>query len=423
MKVEVIMNNRVKIDDDNPSIQRIEERCIDCGVCLNTCNIETGLEKKCRTEDEKSCLYCGQCILSCPMGALKERYEYKRVLNLLNDTDKKIAISYAPAVRVSLCEELNIKSDIPIEELMPAIMRKLGFTYVFDVSYGADVTIIEEANELLERLSNKNNLPMFTSCCPSWVRYVTNFRPELVPNLSTTKSPIEIISTLIKTYFKEMESIEEDIISVVVAPCTAKKYEATTGNTDYVITTRELAFMIKESKIDLQSLKPSKPDELLSEHSKSGLLFGKSGGVMSAALSTVHYLLTGKNPKIGSYDLDIKEPISKKSFKIGDRTINIAVVYGLKNLETILAEKEQYDFIEVMSCKNGCIGGGGQPLVPKKDEDNRIMDRKNSLTCIPKLSNYCHENTAVIEMYNSYFTGYSSQKAKELLHYKHSNKN
>lgn len=413
------MKEKVKIDAYNPSIQRIDARCIDCGVCLSTCTEEVGIDKECRTKDAKSCIYCGRCVLSCPMGALKEKYDYKKVLNLLKDTDKIVTVSYAPAIRVSLKEEFGQNLNVDLEEKLPTLMRELGFTYVFDIAFGADVTIMEEASELLSRISHKSALPMFTSCCPSWVRYASIFHPEILPNLSTIKSPIGIMSTLIKTYYKEMNEIDKDIITIAIAPCTAKKYEATYGDTDFVLTTRELAMMIRECDIDLSILKPSLPDVLLSEHSRAGLSFGMSGGVMSAALYTVHYLLTGKEPEKGTYDIDIEGPITKKSFKIGDEIIDIGIVYGLKNVKEILKEKNNFDFIEVMSCEGGCIGGGGQPITSKKDLNERITKRRDNLASISKKVQFCHQNTELKELYNSFLTSPLSKKAESLLHTKH----
>lgn len=408
--------NRVKIDIDNPSIQRIESKCINCGVCLNTCSEEVGIEKKCRLENGKSCIYCGQCVLNCPMGALREKYDYKRVLDLLKDSNRLLSISIAPAVRVSLGEELGYDLGTSMEDILPSILRRLGFAYVFDVTFGADVTIVEEATELLKRIQNGGVLPMFTSCCPAWIKYAQDVHPELSENISTTKSPIGIMSSLIKSYFREMMDIEEKIISVVVAPCTAKKWEILDDDTDYVITTRELAFMIKEVGIDIASLKPSKMDVLLGHGSKSGLLFGHSGGVMEAALSYAYHTLTGKKAEEGQFRLNIEGPISEASFDLGGKIIDVAVVYGLANLEKILDEKGKYDFIEVMNCAGGCVGGGGQPLGTRQDTALRREKRRECMDRQENIDVYPYDNNSIIELYESFLIAPNSTKAYSLLH-------
>lgn len=406
----------VQVSDDNPSIQRILEKCVKCGVCYNTCTQEVGID---REKYPKLCINCGTCILNCPMGALKEKYDYKTVLNLVKDTEKVVTISIAPAVRVALGEELGMDLGVSTENILPAILKSIGFSYVFDVAFGADVTIMEEASELVSRIKNGGVLPMFTSCCPAWVKYAKNIHPELIPNISTTKSPIGIMSSLIKTYFKEMMNIEKDIISVVVAPCTAKKMEILSTDTDYVITTRELALMIKECEIDIDSLKLRETDILLGCGSKTGLLFGRSGGVMEAALSVVHYLLTGKIPMERTYHIEVDGPITEKKFKIGSRVITVGVIYGLKNLEHILDDLEKYDFIEVMNCNYGCVGGGGQPLSMKQDAEERRIARAEALDNTHNNVPFPFMNKEVEELYDSYLIHPMSEKSEKLLHTKH----
>ncbi len=407
---------RVKIDEENPSIQRIEERCINCGMCSSICQELTGIDSLCRSIDAKTCINCGQCIMNCPVGALKEKYDYKKVLNLLHDTEKIVSISIAPAIRVALSEELNMPVGTSLENVLPSLLRKLGFSYVFDVTFGADVTIMEEASELVDRIRQKKTLPMFTSCCPAWTKYVTLFHKELIPNLSSVKSPIGIMSSLIKSYFKEMNDIKEDIISVVVAPCTAKKSEIIGEDTDYIITTRELSMMIKECNIDVSLTHPSEFDKLLGVGSKKGLLFGKSGGVMGAALNTVHYLLTGVNPKEGTYNIEVQEPVTSKSFKIGDYIINVLIVYGLSNLQKELPNISNYDFIEVMACPEGCVGGGGEPLTSKKEIPLKNPKRIEALNNTIKEYEFCHDNKYVKDLYSSYLLHPLSNKAENLLH-------
>ncbi len=408
--------SRVEVAKDNPSIQRIPERCIDCGVCLKTCDDLVGLDRP--NETSTICINCGQCVLSCPMGALTAKFDYKTVLNLVKDTNKVVAVSLAPAVRVSLGEELGFDVGTDLENLLPSILREIGFTYVFDVTFGADITVIEEATELIERLKIGGTLPMFTSCCPAWMKYARLFHPELEPHISSTKSPIGIESTLIKTYYKEMHDIKEDIISVVVAPCTAKKQEIQNTDTDYCITTRELAYMIKECLIDMQSLKPSAFDSLLGSGSKSARRFGRSGGVMEATLSTAYFFMTGKTPTEGMFRIENASPFAKASFKIGPRIINVAVISGIKNVKVILEEMDKYDFIEVMSCRGGCIGGGGQPLVPNRDTEKTKSIRTETLDRQDNSILYSYQNPAVKELYKSYLERPLSEKAQSLLHKK-----
>lgn len=409
------VKKKVRISLDNPSIQRINSLCINCGACFNVCERVVGIDHS-REKEIPSCINCGACILTCPKGAIVCKYNYKGILNLVKDTNKLVAISIAPAVRGSLGEELGLGEGVDLEGLLPSILRKIGFDYVFDVTFGADVTVVEEAMEFLERLKDKAKLPMFTSCCPAWVKYASMYHPELLDNLSTTKSPIGIQSTLIKTYFREMNDIKDDIISVVVAPCTAKKYEILNTDTDYCITTRELAYMIKECKIDIDSLKRESFDALLSYGSKAGCMFGRSGGVMEAVLSTAYYLSTGKNPEQGSFYVDNESEITKVSYKLGDRIVNAAVVTRMPNLEKVIENLEDYDIIEVMNCKGGCVGGGGQPLGSKVSEEDRLKKRASVLNNQDNDTAYSYQNRNLKGMYDCYM---NPKKSKELLHTRH----
>ncbi len=409
---------RVRVAEDNPSIQRIEARCINCGNCMRICEEVVGINHEMEREDWPICINCGQCVMNCPVGALLTKYDYKKVLNIIHDTDKIVTLSVAPAVRVALGEEFGL-SNSNFEGILPSLARALGFDYVFDISFGADITVMEEASELVERLTNKSNLPMFTSCCPSWVKYASIYHPELEKNISTTKSPIGIQSTLIKTYFKEFQSIDKNIISVVVAPCTSKKYEILTGDTDYIITTQELAMMVRESKIDIASLKIGEFDSLLSKGSKAGIMFGRSGGVMESILNYVHYLMTNEVPKMGQYHIEVDEPICSKDFKIGNKIIRCLVIYSMPALEKILPDMSNYDIIEVMNCSGGCVGGGGQPLIPIQKIKETEKSRKEQLTNEDAKVLYCFQNEDVIELYKSYLGKPMNDKAIALLHYNH----
>ncbi len=417
--MEVNHKRRVNIDTKNPSIQRIESRCINCGMCFNVCENIVGLDHTYEKENSPLCVNCGQCIMNCPVGALCTKYDYKKVLNLVKDGNTKVAISVAPAVRVSLGEEFGMEVGTNLEEILPSILRKIGFDYVFDVTFGADVTIMEEASELLSRLRKQASTPMFTSCCPSWVKYAEMFHPELLNNLSTCKSPIGMQSSLIKTYFRELNGIEEDIISVVVAPCTAKKYEIQNSDTDYIITTSELAMMIRECEIELETVKPGEFDPLLGHGSKAGLMFGRSGGVMESALNCLYYLVNKKNPPKDYFHLNIESGITTASYKIGGKIIDVAVIYGLKNLEEFLPEAENYDFIEVMNCPGGCIGGGGEPLLPIPKLKDAREKRCNTLNDSKNRVLYCYQNPEIKDLYDSYLKSPLSDKSEEILHMKH----
>ena len=414
----VVEKSRVKVSKKNPSIERIEKRCIHCGMCMNVCENLVGIDHK--NEKEALCVNCGQCIMNCPVGALMPKFNYKTILNLLHDTDKILAISVAPAVRVSLGVEFGLEDGIDLESILPSIMRRLGFKYVFDVTFGADVTIMEEASELLKRVEEDKHRPLFTSCCPAWVKFASHEHPEVLDNLSTSKSPIGMQSTLIKKYFKELNNIKENIISVVVAPCTAKKAEIIDSDTDYVITTQELAMMMRECNIDLNTIKPSEFDKMLNTGSMSGRMFGRSGGVAEAVLNTLYYFITNKDAPKNYFRLSLKEGITISSFKIKDKIVTVAVICGLKNLESFLRAGEYADLIEVMSCPGGCIGGGGQPLIQiQKLKENREK-RTNSLNNSNSTINYAYQNSEIIDLYN-YIGKSLGKKAMQLLHKKHTN--
>lgn len=389
---------------------------------MNVCENTVGLDHRYEREDIPLCINCGQCIMNCPVGSLATKFDYKRVLNILKDTNRLVAVSLSPAVRVALGTEFGYKDGENFESIIPTILRKIGFSFVFDITFGADTTIMEEANELLLRLEKNHSLPMFTSCCPSWVKYAEMFHPELLPNISSTKSPIAIESTLIKTYYREMNGIEDEILSVVVAPCTAKKAEIIGKDTDYIITTQELAMMMRECDIDFDMVKPSDFDKMLGKGSKGGLIFGRSGGVMSSALSYLYYLVEHKNPPLDFFNLDIRGPITESSYKIGGKILRIAVIYGMKHLEEFLPKAFEFDFIEVMNCPGGCIGGGGQPLVPIGLLEKRREERTNGLNGDKNDILYCYQNPEIVDLYSSYLGSPLSNKAIHLLHTAHEDK-
>lgn len=355
--------NRIEVSTDNVCLNRIEKRCINCGMCLKTCKSINGFEQ--------DCINCGQCIMTCPSGALTPKFDYREVLNYINDTDYTVVVFCAPAVRVAIGDAFGFPAGSFLEGKMVSALRSIGFDYVFDTTFGADLTIMEEANELVTRIANKE-LPMFTSCCPSWVLYAQKYHPELVKNLSTCKSPIAMQGTMIKSYFAEMYEIpKEKIISVSLTPCISKKYERRLyPDTDFIITASELVLMIHELGINFKNIKESDFDKLLGKGSGGGLIFGVSGGVMESILRTAYYMVNKEKAPDKFYEFqeirgekDIKEAVvDMQEFKL-----KVAAVSKVSTINENYDKLKNYDFIEVMACPGGCIGGGGQPLVAIKD--------------------------------------------------------
>ncbi len=417
------LNKAVRIDEDNESIKRIKERCINCGRCKTICHDEIGINynDKCK---KAVCINCGQCILNCPVGALVPKYDYKKVLNYLHDTDKIVTISVAPAVRTSIGEGFGLNPGTFLEKELVGALKEIGFDYVFDVTTGADMTVMEEAYELVDRLKNKKTLPMFTSCCPSWVKYLEIYHPDKLNHLSTVKSPIGIQSSIINTYFLNMMNIPKDkIINVVVVPCTAKKYEVkrTEISMDIAITTSELVLLLKESGIDIKKVKPKEFDSLLSKGSGGGLIFGRSGGVLESVLRCVNYIITGEDKIIYSLALEENKKsgtINKTTINIGPYKLRVASLQGMKNIEEILKDLDNYDFIEVMNCPLGCVSGGGQVLSPINKMDDINIKRALSLDSDDKSNTirFCYKNPNVINIYKTYLGYPNSPKALKLLH-------
>ncbi len=416
----------IEISEDNPSIARIKERCIKCGRCSFICNEVVGIPK-----GSNLCVNCGQCLLNCPTGAIVTKYNYKKVLDYIHDTEKCVVCHVAPSVRTTLGEAFGMDFGTNVEGKIVTALKMLGFDFVFDTTFGADLTIEEEAHEFVYRLKNKIRLPQFTSCCPAWVKYVEHIHPKLIENLSTCKSPIGMQNSIIKTYFSQMEEIDRDnIITVSIAPCTAKKAECKREELidgDFSLTTVEVALMIKEAGIDFVNLPDTSFDELMSRGSSGGVIFGTSGGVSESLLRTSYYIMTGKKPKKSL--LDFKkvrgyDNLKEATVKIGDEEIRLLVVFGLKNIEPILRDIEKgifnYDLIEVMNCPLGCVGGGGQILgaVSKQEEINSkrsagLYKENDEVEC--KFSSI---NPNIREVYNSFLGSPLGSKAKDILHTK-----
>lgn len=375
-----------------PSIVFDPSKCIDCHDCVAMCKKQgVGFLKVeennffwevVPSKDEKTdCIYCGQCLIHCPSGAFEEVSAIKDVEEAIEDKNRFVVFQYAPSIRSSLGEEFGLDYGTVVTGKMIAGIRKLGVDRVFDVSVGADVTTIEEGAELIERLTTKKGLPMFTSCCPSWVKYVEFYYPEFINNLTTVRSPQIILGGLTKTYMAEREKVSpKDIVVVSVMPCTSKKFEATREELsvdgfkpiDYVLTTRELACLFKKHKIDLPSLKDEDPDTPWDKYTGAGVIYGATGGVTESALRTVYEKVTGKKlENIEFREVRGMEGCRQATVRIGDIPVRIAIINGLGNAKNLLEELKKnpnmYDYIEVMACPGGCIGGGGQPLPTDKE--------------------------------------------------------
>ena len=430
----------VAVSKNNDAIEKDYNKCIQCGYCKKVCVDEIIssklLEKK--KDAEPLCINCGQCSNICPTEAIHEKFDYLKVKEILkNRDDKKIIISVAPAVRVALGEDLGFEVGVNLEKKIPDILRTLGADYVFDITFGADLTIMEEAMEFANRIKNNTRIPQFTSCCPAWVKYCEIFYPSLLNNLSTAKSPISMQSSIIKTYFAQISGINpQDIINIVVAPCTAKKTEinrkelsVTEKDTDFILTTRELALLIKEDNINIENISDSNFDSPISTGSGAGVIFGSSGGVCEATLRTAYYYLTGNNlENIEFTELREIKGIKEASISVNNKEIKVAVCNGIRNakvlIEKILKDESYYDFIEVMSCTGGCIAGGGQPKATMLYMAETKEARSNALYSEDEKMNVrlCHENIEIKELYEKFLKEPNSDIAKKILHTKYEDK-
>jgi NADH-quinone oxidoreductase subunit G/NADP-reducing hydrogenase subunit HndD len=376
-----------------------------------------------------SCVKCGQCVVVCPTGALSEKSCIEDVVEALNDPDKYVVVQHAPAISVTIAEEFGMKPGSDYAGVMTTALRQLGFKKVFDTSFSADLTIMEEASEFVQRFTTKGTLPLMTSCSPGWIKFVETFYPDFIPNLSTCKSPQQMLGAVIKTYFAEKQGIDPaNIYSVSIMPCTAKKFEAArpemgaNGNPDIdaVLTTRELVKLIKMRGIDINSIEPGTADTPFGTRSTAGKLFGATGGVMEAAVRTAYWMITGKdmqNPKI--QDLRGLKGRKEAHVNINGIEIGVAVVSGLDNarklLDEIRAGRKDIHFIEVMTCPGGCIGGGGQPVGADPMAIKMRMHKLYNIDRDERLV-FSHRNAEVQRIYDEFLEKPLGEKSHHLLH-------
>lgn len=439
-----------KLDDFSPSIVRDTAKCIVCRRCVAMCHdiqdigvigaYDRGFETKIGPAFDLSindvpCINCGQCINVCPVGALREKTDIDYVWEALNNPKKTVVVQTAPATRVALGEEFDLPIGSNVKGEMVTALKMLGFDEVYDTNFAADLTIMEEGTELIHRLQNGGKLPMITSCSPGWVKFCEDYYPDKIDHLSSCKSPHQMLGAMVKSYYAEkMELDPKDIYMVSIMPCTAKKFEADREqlvdknnhkDVDAVLTTRELARMIKEAGLDLKKLPKSDYDPIFAESSGAGAIFGATGGVMEAALRTVYEVLTGETME----DIEITqvrglEGIKEASMDINGQTINAAVAHGMKHarilLDSIEKGEKEYHFIEIMGCPGGCITGGGQPIVKSHEAmEKNVWELRAKAIYNEDRSLHVrrsHENETIQKIYETYLGEPNGKKAHELLH-------
>jgi NADH-quinone oxidoreductase subunit G/NADP-reducing hydrogenase subunit HndD len=440
-----------KLDISSPALERDPAKCILCGKCVRVCEEVQNVSaidfagRGCKTKIEvafneginmSSCVYCGQCIKVCPTGALREKSSSKEVLEAIADPDKYVVVQHAPAISVSVGEAFGMKPGADCSGALNAALRRIGFDSVFDTSFTADLTIMEEGAELVDRIKTGGKLPMLTSCSPGWVKFAEEFYPDMLENLSSCKSPQQMMGAVIKSYFAEKQNIDpKNIYSVSIMPCTAKKFEVTREemltdgipDLDAVLTNRELVRLLTMRGLDLNKIEPESADTPFGTRTGAGKIFGTSGGVMEAALRSAHFLLTGKELE----NVDIKnvrglEGRKEARVNIAGTEVGVAVVSGLKNasdlLEEIRAGRDDLHFIEIMACPGGCINGGGQPIgvtpeaVKARMKGLYSLDKKGELRA-------SHHNPDIKRLYDEYLGEPLGHKSHKLLHTTYQSRN
>ena len=441
--------NQYELDTSAAHMVRDNSKCILCRRCVAVCSKNQGVgviganERGFKTEigcafetplGETTCISCGQCITVCPTGALYEKDSTEEVRQAIADPEKIVLVQTAPSIRATLGECFGLPIGTDVEGKMVAALRRLGFDLVFDTDLAADLTIVEEANELIERVQNGGVLPMITSCSPGWIKYCEHYYPEMIPNLSTCKSPQQMFGALAKTWYAEKNGIDpKKIVSVSVMPCTAKKFEIDRENqnaagvqdVDISLTTRELARMIQRAGLDFVNLPDEEFDDPMGESTGAAVIFGATGGVMEAALRTAVEKLTGEELKNLEFtEVRGTEGIKEASYNVGGLDVNVAVVSGTANakklLEAVKNGEKNYTFIEVMGCPGGCVNGGGQPQQPasvRNFVDLKGLRAKALYTNDEnKAVRKSHENPSLKKIYEDYFGKPGSHKAHEVLH-------
>lgn len=450
----VVADKSEYVDDRSKSIVLDRTKCVTCGRCVAACKTKTGTEsikfievdgqkivgpENLKCFDDTNCLLCGQCVAACPVDALSEKSHMDRVKDALADQEKHVIVAMAPSVRTAMGELFKMGYGVDVTGKVYTALRELGFDKIFDINFGADMTIMEEATELIQRIKTGGPFPMFTSCCPAWVRQVENYYPNFIEHLSSAKSPQQIFGTASKTYYPQVADVDpKNVFTVTIMPCTAKKYEADRPemendgirNIDAVITTRELAKMIKDAKIDFAKLEDSEADPAMGEYTGAGAIFGATGGVMEAALRTAKDFVEGKDLENIEYEqVRGLAGIKEATVEIGGENYNVAVINGASSLFEFMksgkVNEKEYHFIEVMACPGGCVNGGGQPHVNASDrltmdirsvrasvlynQDKNVLKKRKS-----------HENGALNKMYETFMGEPGHGKAHELLHIKYS---
>ncbi len=381
------------------------------------------------------CTTCGQCIMVCPTAALAEKNYTQELFEALSDGNKLKVVQFAPSVRAAIGEAFGLEPGRNMEKNLVAALRRLGFDVIFDTQFGADLAIMEESSELLERVTNGGVLPMITSCSAGWIKYLEQFYPEMIPNMSTCKSPMSMLGVIIKSYYAKKRGVKpEDILSVAVMPCTAKKFEAEREElkvdgrrmVDIVVTTREIVWMIKSAGIDFLNIKGEEFDYLLGFSSGAGTIFGVTGGMMEAALRTAYELYVGETlVDIEFSQLRGFEGIREASVKMGDKDVRVAVAHGLGDAHTLLEivkkQPAKYQFIEIMACPGGCIGGGGQPYVGPNSvplDEELLAKRAGALYDLDrkKTIRRSHENPEIQRLYKEFLGRPLSPVSHKLLH-------